>query len=87
MEVLVLTIFVSVVLAMGFVLFFVWQARGGGGSDAERDSLMPLDDGPRRRTGVKPSPARSEAPVEDNQPPGKMPAKGNGAQGPGARQL
>lgn len=48
MEVLVLTIFVSVVLAMGFVVFFVWQARGGGGGDAERDSLLPLEDGAGR---------------------------------------
>ncbi len=50
MEVLILTIFVSVLLAMGFVVFFVWQARSGT-CDIERDSLLPLDDG-KRATGT-----------------------------------
>lgn len=58
MEVLLLTIFVSVVLAMGFVIFFVWQVRGGDSGDAERNSLMPLDDESRR--GARKSSARGQ---------------------------
>ena len=46
MEVLLLTIFASVLLAMAFAVFFVWQARSGA-CDVERDSLLPLDDGRR----------------------------------------
>jgi hypothetical protein len=43
MGVLVLTIFISVMLALGFVVFFVHQAQNPARDD-HRDSLLPFSD-------------------------------------------
>ena len=46
MEVIALTIFVSLLLALTFLVFFVSEFRQRSRFDsAERDSLLPLDDG------------------------------------------
>lgn len=44
------TVFVSVLLAVGFVVFFVWQSRNEA-CDVDRDSLLPLSDGRRTAGG------------------------------------
>lgn len=45
MNALLVTIPVSLLLAAGFILFFLYLARTDS-SDSERDSLLPLDDDP-----------------------------------------
>lgn len=42
MQVLALTIFISLVLAAVFLTFFFWAAQRPGGGSLEQDSLMPL---------------------------------------------
>jgi hypothetical protein len=43
MEVLLFTIFASVLLAAGFVAFFVYTQKNPD-ADADRDSLLPLEE-------------------------------------------
>jgi hypothetical protein len=43
-DALILTIFVSLVLAMGFVGFFAWLVRGRTFDHADRLALLPIDD-------------------------------------------
>lgn len=44
MEVLILTVFVSVVLVVGAVLFFAWNVRQRAHEHIEQLSLLPLED-------------------------------------------
>lgn len=44
MEILMLTVFASVVLAAGGVLFFAWNVRQRAHEHIEQLSLLPLDD-------------------------------------------
>jgi cbb3-type cytochrome oxidase maturation protein len=44
MEVLILTVFVSLVLAAGGVLFFAWNVRERAHEHIDELSLLPLDD-------------------------------------------
>lgn len=46
MEVLILTVFVSVVLVVGELLFFAWNIHHGSHDHTERLSLLPLEDDP-----------------------------------------
>lgn len=50
MNAILLTLFVSLLLATGAVLFFVWAVKRGESEHSERLALMPLDDDatPRR---------------------------------------
>lgn len=49
MEILILTLFVSLVLAGAGVGFFVWSVRQGAHEHADRLALLPLqDDAPPR---------------------------------------
>ena len=52
MSVLLVTIPLSLLLAAGFVLFFLHLARTDA-SDPDRDSLLPLDDDPPPAAGGK----------------------------------
>lgn len=53
MEVLILTVFVSIVLAAGGVLFFAWNVRQRAHEHIDQLSLLPLDDEmPSGRTGL-----------------------------------
>ena len=48
MEVLILTVFVSIVLVVGELIFFAWNVRHGSHEHSDRLSLLPLaDDLPR----------------------------------------
>jgi len=44
MNVLSLTIFISTILAVIFIICFLGQVRSSRRSSPERDSLLPLDD-------------------------------------------
>lgn len=44
MEVLILTVFVSVVLVLSSILFFGWNVRQRSHEHSERLSLLPLQD-------------------------------------------
>ena len=65
MNVLLLTIFISLVLAIIFIGMFVLQSARGSenGGSAERDSLLPLDDAD---SFVDPKPA--VVPIEKHAP-------------------
>lgn len=43
MEVLILTVFASVVLGLAAVLFFAWNVRSGSHEHTEHLALLPLD--------------------------------------------
>jgi hypothetical protein len=43
MNVLALTIFISTILAVVFIICFIGQIRSSRRSSPERDSLLPLD--------------------------------------------
>lgn len=43
MEVLTLTLFVSLVLAGGAIAFFIWSIRTGSHEHADRLALLPID--------------------------------------------
>ena len=43
MEVLILTIFVSIALVAGELLFFAWNVRNGNHDHVERLPLLPLE--------------------------------------------
>ena len=47
MEVLILTVFVSIVLAAGGVLFFAWNVRERAHEHIDQLSLLPLEDDTR----------------------------------------
>lgn len=47
MEVLMLTVFVSLVLAVAGVLFFAWNVRERAHEHIDELSLLPLDDEPK----------------------------------------
>ncbi len=44
MDALILTMFVSLVLAAGFVAMFAWLLRGRTFDHADRLALLPMDD-------------------------------------------
>ena len=44
MEVLILTVFVSLALVAGELIFFAWNLRHGSHDHADRLSLLPLED-------------------------------------------
>ena len=44
MEVLILTVFVSLVLVTGELIFFAWNVRHGTHDHTDRLSLLPLED-------------------------------------------
>jgi cbb3-type cytochrome oxidase maturation protein len=44
MEVLILTVFVSLVLVAGELVFFAWNIRHGTHDHTDRLTLLPLDD-------------------------------------------
>lgn len=44
MEVLILTVFVSVVLVAGELIFFAWNIRHGSHEHTDRLSLLPLEE-------------------------------------------
>lgn len=44
MEVLILTVFVSLVLVAGELIFFAWNLRHGTHDHSDRLSLLPLED-------------------------------------------
>lgn len=44
MEVLILTVFVSLVLVAGELVFFAWNVRHGTHEHTDRLSLLPLED-------------------------------------------
>jgi cbb3-type cytochrome oxidase maturation protein len=44
MEVLILTVFVSLTLVAGELIFFAWNVRHGSHDHSDRLSLLPLED-------------------------------------------
>lgn len=56
MEVLILTTFVSLLLAAAGVGLFVWSVRARTFDHAERLALLPLDDTPEPPTAPSPAP-------------------------------
>lgn len=44
MEIVILLVFVSLVLAIGAVVFFAWSVREGTHQHADRLALLPLED-------------------------------------------
>jgi cbb3-type cytochrome oxidase maturation protein len=44
MEVLILTVFVSLMLVLGELVFFAWNVRHGTHDHSDRLSLLPLED-------------------------------------------
>ncbi|HKP63326.1 MAG TPA: hypothetical protein VJV78_41610 [Polyangiales bacterium] len=44
MEVLILTVFVSLTLVAGELIFFAWNLRHGSHDHSDRLSLLPLED-------------------------------------------
>lgn len=60
MDVLILTVFVSVVLVIGEIVFFAWNLHHGSHDHAERLSLLPLEHDSHR--------AQARKPQENNQP-------------------
>jgi cbb3-type cytochrome oxidase maturation protein len=61
MEVLILTSFVSVVLAAGGVALFVWSARERTFDQSDRLALLPLDEPDPLRSRAAPSAALAVA--------------------------
>ena len=57
MEVLILTIFVSIALVAGELLFFAWNVRNGSHDHVERLTLLPLE---RDEVGTAPAPRSEE---------------------------
>ena len=55
MEVLILTVFVSVALVAGELLFFAWNIRNGNHDHVERLTLLPLEQDQRRTTPAQQS--------------------------------
>jgi cbb3-type cytochrome oxidase maturation protein len=53
-EVLILTVFISVVFVIGELVFFVWNVHGGSHDHSERLALLPLE------TESQPPQARGE---------------------------
>ncbi len=56
MEVLILTTFVSLLLALAGVGLFVWSVRARTFDHADRLSLLPLDDSPESRASHSSTP-------------------------------
>jgi hypothetical protein len=54
MEVLVLTVFASVVLGLGAVLFFAWNVRERSHEHGEHLALLPLESDALPKTKEKP---------------------------------
>lgn len=44
MEILILTVFVSMVLVLGELVFFAWNVRHGSHDHNDRLTLLPLED-------------------------------------------
>lgn len=51
MQVLALTIFISLILAAIFLVCFFWAVQHNSGGSVEQDSLLPLRDGDYSRLG------------------------------------
>ena len=70
MDVLILTVFVSLMLVVAAILFLVKRAKDGDFEHGDRLSLMPLDDEPRSRkktgSGEPKKPAPDGAPPESS---------------------
>jgi hypothetical protein len=49
-EVLILTVFVSIALVAGELLFFAWNIRNGNHDHVERLTLLPLEPDQQRPT-------------------------------------
>jgi cbb3-type cytochrome oxidase maturation protein len=64
MEVLILTTFVSVLLAAGGVGLFVWSVKARTFDHSERLAILPLEDAPTSR----PTGPRPPAPLEPHSP-------------------
>jgi cbb3-type cytochrome oxidase maturation protein len=62
MDVLILTIFVSLILAALGVGLFVWSARAGTGEHADRLALLPLE---REHTSASKTPATPDQESND----------------------
>jgi len=63
MSIVPLLLFCSLALVVGSIILFVFSARQGDCSDAERLCLMPLeDDAEQRPTSEPPPPPPSETP-------------------------
>lgn len=58
MEILILTIFVSLALAALGVGFFVWTVRAGTGEHADRLALLPLEEDGKKSSTPPPSEAQ-----------------------------
>lgn len=56
MDALILTMFVSLVLAAGFVAMFAWLLRGRTFDHADRLALLPMDDDAASAPAEPPSP-------------------------------
>jgi cbb3-type cytochrome oxidase maturation protein len=65
-EILILTLFVSLVLALGGVGFFVWSVRQGAHEHSDRLALLPLRDDAPPRTDPR---ADAAEPPSDTVPP------------------
>ncbi|MFO0683395.1 MAG: cbb3-type cytochrome oxidase assembly protein CcoS [Sandaracinus sp.] len=61
MDALILTMFVSLVLAAGFVAMFAWLLRGRTFDHADRLALLPMDDDAAPRAPSPSSPSRSSS--------------------------
>ncbi len=44
MEILILTVFVSMALVLGELVFFAWNVRQGSHDHSDRLTLLPLED-------------------------------------------
>ncbi len=68
MNVLPLLLFVSLVLAVSALLFFLWNQARGNAEHADRLAILPfldeLDDAPRRAS--EPLSSKKETPNEDD---------------------
>lgn len=68
MEVLALTIFVSVVLVVGALWFFAWNLKQRTYEHDDRLALMPLSDGPHPTTASAAVPSSSAAATPSHRP-------------------
>jgi hypothetical protein len=63
-DVLILTLFVSLMLVAAAVLFLVLRVRGGDAEQGDRLSLLPLEDDEGPRSGSRDRSAASPATAE-----------------------
>jgi hypothetical protein len=62
MSIVPLLLFCSLVLVVGSIVLFVFSARQGDCSDAERLCLLPLEDDAEQRPASESPPPSSETP-------------------------